>query len=415
MSVHDDQPTAGFRNAEWTMADMPENTSVVVTALRTQDKAASTGLLYVRGKPKTVVCFMHPREFLATHYLIPAVLESGCAAFTQTPRSVGNDLRLEHETALLDVAAGMTWLRQQGFEKIILLGNSGGASLYSFYNQQALLSPDKRLQTTPAGRKTHLTDLTMPDIDGFVFVSPHPGQGKLLQACIDPSVTDEADPLSVDPTLDPLNPANGFKEPPTSSAYDDLFAARYRAAQQDRIARLDGIARDLLAERQAAKQKLKETGDRAYAAKAAFTPVITVWRTDADLRSFDLSRDPSDRIYGSLWGRDPVKSNHGCVGFGRFCTPESWLSTWSGISSRAYMEATCPSIEQRTLFIEYTGDNAAFPSDLDRIYNAIGTKQKTRSKVRGNHHGLAVVKGETPGRDIAGNMITEWLREVFVN
>ena len=73
---------------------------------------------------------------------------------------------------------------------------------------------------------------------------------------------------------------------------------------------------------------------------------MTVWRTDADPRCFDLSIDPSDRAYGTLWGRDPRASNYGAVGFARNCTPEAWLSTWSGLSSNAALAKTVPSIEQ---------------------------------------------------------------------
>ena len=52
---------------------------------------------------------MHPREFMACHYLIPDIVCGGCAAWSQSPRSVGNDLRLEHEFALYDVAAGLAY------------------------------------------------------------------------------------------------------------------------------------------------------------------------------------------------------------------------------------------------------------------------------------------------------------------
>ena len=80
---------------------------------------------------------MHPREFTGTPYLVPDVLDAGCAAWVQAPRSIGSDLRLEHEAALLDVAAGMTQLCRLGFTRIVLLGNSGGAGLYAFYTQQS--------------------------------------------------------------------------------------------------------------------------------------------------------------------------------------------------------------------------------------------------------------------------------------
>ena len=49
--------------------------------------------------------------------------------------------------------------------------------------------------------------------------------------------------------------------------------------------------------------------------------IFQVWRTDADLRCFDLSLDPSDRRFGSVWGARPMVSNVGSVGFGRICTP----------------------------------------------------------------------------------------------
>jgi hypothetical protein len=62
---------------------------------------------------------------------------TGASVWAQAARSVGNDLRLEHEVALHDVAAGLGYLREAGFERIVLLGNSGGSGLYSLYHQQA--------------------------------------------------------------------------------------------------------------------------------------------------------------------------------------------------------------------------------------------------------------------------------------
>ena len=93
---------------------------------------------------------------------------------SQGSRSVGNDLRLEHELALLDVAAGLNFLREQGFRRIVLLGNSGGASLYAFYVQQSSLDGSRRLARTPGGRPVDLANLAMPQVDGFVFAGAAP-------------------------------------------------------------------------------------------------------------------------------------------------------------------------------------------------------------------------------------------------
>jgi pimeloyl-ACP methyl ester carboxylesterase len=405
--------TAGFLNTDWSPRDVPDGTVTRNVVLRTADNAAVTGSLYLRGQPDTVVCVMHPREFMACHYLIPDIVESGCAAWSQGSRSVGNDLRLEHELALFDVAAGLNFLRGHGFKKIVLLGNSGGASLYAFYVQQSALDAGRRLARTPGGRSTNLDTLTMPAIDGFVFVAPHPGQGGLLMGAIDPSVKDERDPLSVDSLLDALDAANGFAEPTASSKYSPQFLARYRAGQRARVARLDAAARDLIAARMDARRKAKDGGSEQLRRLGAHTPIMTVWRTDADPRCFDLSIDPSDRAYGTLWGRDPRSSNYGAVGFARNCTPEAWLSTWSGLSSNAALAKTAPSIGQPSLLVEYTGDVSTFPSGAKEIFASLGTSQKTHVRVRGDHHGRALAAGEELGRNIAGAKIRDWLREHF--
>jgi hypothetical protein len=412
--------TAGFLNTDWSPRDVPDGTITRNVVLRTADNVAVTGSLYMRGKPETVVCVMHPREFMACHYLIPDIVESGCAAWSQGSRSVGNDLRLEHEVALFDVAAGLNFLHAQQFKRIVLLGNSGGASLYAFYVQQSELAGGRRLPHTPGGRATNLATLDMPEVAGFVFVAPHPGQGLLLMGCIDPSVVDERDPLSVDPSLDPLAAENGFAEPPASSKYSPGFLERYRAAQRSRVAKLDAVARDMIAARMDARKKAKSSGsggsggDEQLRRRGAHTPIMTVWRTDADPRCFDLSIDPSERAYGSLWGKDPRASNYGAVGFARNCTPEAWLSTWSGLSSNAALVKTAPSIQQPALLIEYTGDVSTFPGVAREIFAAIGTSQKSHIRVRGDHHGRALAKGEELGRNIAGGHIRDWLREHFI-
>lgn len=408
--------TAGLRGAGWNRARMERPYTVKPHTLTTADNQRTLGFLYTEsGREKTVVCLMHPREFSGTPYLVPDILDAGCACWVQAPRSIGNDLRLEHEVALLDVAASMVHLRNAGFERIVLLGLSGGAGLYAFYTQQALRAPQARLSSTPGGRPVKLAEAEMPAPDALIFVSPHPGQGKLLMNCIDPSVSDENDPLSVDASLDPFEPANGFVPAPASSNYSPEFVERFKAAQRARVERLDAHAKHLLRSRATARKELKSLAEGAPAPaslrrQVAHTPIFPVWRTDADLRCWDLSLDPSDRDVGTLWGQDPFTSNLGSVGFARLVTPESWLSTWSGISSNASFEKCGPELNLPTLMLEYTGDQAAFPSDMEAIFAALGTTDKVRHKVRGNHHGMALSEGEEPGQVVAGRHIQQWLQ-----
>jgi hypothetical protein len=306
----------------------------------------------------------------------------------------------------------LSHLRALGFSKTILLGLSGGAGLYAFYNQQSLAAPQARIAKTPGGRPTKLSELEMPVADALVWVSPHPGQGKLLLAGIDPSVTDEGEPLQTDTQLDPFNPANGFKRPLDSSHYAPEFIEKYRAAQVKRVENIDAFSRALITEKTAARQRLKERPNRDDKWRSSYAPVFNVWRTDADLRCWDLSLDPSDRRIGSLWGPDPTVSNLGSVGFGRVVTPESWLSTWSGLSSNAPFEKCGSAVQQPTLMVAYTGDNCVFPSDLQTIFSGLYTSQKTRVDIRGNHHGLPLAPGEVPGQIPAVLAIQSWLQDV---
>ena len=417
MAEHDKpQVTAGMRGASWDARLMSRPYQMVPYALGTADGQRTLGFLFtVTGNEKTVVSLMHPREMAITHYLVPFVLDAGCACWVQGPRSIGNDLRLEHEIALFDVAAGMEHLRNLGYERIVLLGNSGGAGLYALYNQQASSPPLQRIAKTPGGRPTNLSELEMQQIDGCILVSPHPGQGKLLMSGIDPSVVDEDDPMQTDSTLNPFSAANGFDLQTGQGRYAPEFVERYRKAQLERVARIDERAKRMLRDKLAAKQRVKSGNATEHELRvAAHAPIFEVWRTDADLRSWDITIDPSDRKTGSLWGKDPFISNWGSVGFGRVVTPESWLSTWSGLSSNAALDKTLGALHQPTLLIEYTGDQCTFPQDIQTIFDQIPSTNKQHIRVRGNHHGMALTRDEEPGQRVAGRHIATWLQETMI-
>lgn len=388
-----------------------ERPASTVHELTTADGATVRGILSTVAGARTVVTLMHPRQDLTHHPLVPLLLRAGVAVWTQHTRSVNNDLNLVHEQALHDVAAGQVFLRQRGFAARVLLGHSGGGTLFAYYCEQAARTD--RVETTPGGRPTRLAEAEMPLPDGVVFLAPHPGQGRLLLACIDPSVADETDPMSVVPELDPFSPANGFAEPPGSSCYTEEFLDRYRAAQHDRVARVDAVARAHLADTAAARKAFK-AGGRAEDRRRSLAPrVITVFRTDADPRTVDLALDPSERPYGSLFGKRPDLINYGLVGFGRLATPEAWLSTWSGLSSRADFVRCAPGVTAPTLFVELTGDQAAFPADTRRMIAALGASDLTTATVRGLHFGGAIAEGEPTGNELAAAEIVDWLGNRF--
>jgi hypothetical protein len=392
-----------------TAGSRPESTATSVHELTSADGATIRGVLATVPGATTVVSLMHPRQDLTHHPLVPLLLQAGAAVWTQHTRSVNNDLTLVHEQALLDAAAGLVFLREHDFSSIVTLGHSGGATLYAFYLEQAGLPPADRIAATPGGRPAKLADAEMPLADGAIFLAPHPGQGQLLLACIDPSVADEQDPMSIVPELDPFSPANGFAEPPASSAYTEEFLIRYRAAQRRRVARIDAVAREHLAWAKQARTSFSASGSALDRRRSLAPRIITVFRTDADLRTVDLSLDPSERPYGSLFGKRPDLINYGLTGFGRLTAPEAWLSTWSGISSNADFVRCAPGVTVPTLFIEVTGDQAAFPADSRRMVDALGAKDLTAATVRGLHFGGRIAEGEPAGNELAAAEIIDWL------
>jgi hypothetical protein len=402
-------------------AALPDGVRREPVELEAADGGLSHGVLYTSGHQRTVVCFMHPQADMSRHYATPYLTAAGYAVFGQNSRWQNNDALCVHETLLLDVAAGMRFLRGRGFERIILCGNSGGGSLYAFYIAQASTAPPTRLRETPAGDPPDLNGVELPPVDGFVFLAAHLGEGHVLMQMIDPSVIDEGDPLSCDPTLDPYSPANGYRQPPDSSRYAPEFVARYRAAQRARVARLDAIARARLAQRDAARSTLRAADfaarpwiEQARAQRAAVAlPHMIVFRTEADLRALDLSLDPSARNAGSLFSYRPDLTNYMEFGFARVTTPRAWLSTWSGLSSNAAVERSGARVGIPSLVVSYDGDNAIFPSDARTAFEALGSADKQLVFAPGDHYGFGVGTQERSGAPIAVGHVVEWLRARF--
>jgi hypothetical protein len=399
-------------------ASLPASVTREPVALEAADGGISTGILYNAAAARTVVCFMHPQADMSRHYATPYLTDAGYAVFGQNSRWLNNDALCVHEQLLLDVAAGVRFLRQRGFSHIILAGNSGGGSLYCFYIAQAATPPPGRLRETPAGDPLDLNAHDLPPVDGFVLLAAHLGEGRVLMQMIDPSVIDERDPLSCDPALDPYDPANGYRPPPASSTYAPEFVARYRAAQRERVARLDAIARAHLASRAEARAALRapDFASQPPAVRAATLrrsvvhPHMIVFRTEADLRALDLSLDPSERDAGTLFSYRPDLTNYMEFGFARVTTPRAWLSTWSGLSSNAAVELNAPRVTVPSLVINYTGDNAIFPADARTAFEALGAADKEFRTAPGDHYGFGVGTQDRTGAPIALGHVVSWLR-----
>lgn len=397
---HYDNP---YLAVEWD-DDPPAGTACEPLRFVTPDRAMATGWLYARGGEDTVAVLAHPRADFARHYAVPGLVDAGIAVLTLNTHFGGAEMSIVHEACLADLATALVDMRSR-YDRVVLVGNSGGGSLMTFYLHQALAPDGGRLTDTPDGRPYNLNAFEMPSADLMVYLAAHPGEGHYLLHAIDPSVVDETDPLSCDPDLDMYDPANGFAEPPESSRYDTEFLARYRAAQRARIERIDEAARADIARRQEARARWKETGSELDRRASIATGLLTIYRTDADPRFTDLSLDPSDRTYGSLWGTRPDWINYGVVGFSRVMTPEAWLSTWSGTASRAEIPDTGTRMTLPSLHVAYTGDHCIFPSDADGVCESLATDDLTRLTFPADHYGFPTEQG----RSRAVRAISDWL------
>jgi len=310
---------------------------------------------------RVAAILMHPTSNFMGHYLIAPLAARGIACLGLNSRYAGNDTLLLMERVIQDLGAGVLALRAQGYDRVILIGNSGGAALAAFYQSQA-----EHLSATQFahGEPTHLASEDLPPVDGIVLCAAHPGRARTLRDWIDPSVTDEHDPLSLDPDLDMYDARHGGR-------FGAEFLQRFRAAQQARIARIEAW---VLARLQLLRNTPGAPGDQ----------VFIMYRTHADPRCVDLGLDPNDRAPGSIWG-DARAVNYAANAMGRTTSLTAFLSQWSSRS-----QADGPLNLSRTtvpkLLLTYTADQSAFPSTRDAWLHAGGENIRNVDIVGGNHY-----------------------------
>lgn len=398
-----------------------------VVQLYAADGAKSRGLLYLprTGSPRTVVIVGHPRGDMAQHYTIPYWVDEGFAAFALNTRYLNNDSMMLHENLVLDVAAAIRYLRdERGFARIVMLGNSGGGSMFAYYDAEARKPRGERVAAPPGGGSPDLNQFELPVADGFIILAAHPGQGKVLMGSIDPSVVDETDPFATDPALDMYDPRNGFVSLPAASHYDRDWLIRYRAAQMARVGRIDAIARRHISEAQTARAATRAAGFseappdyRNFMQRRMMAPrIMVVYRTLANPNYHDLMLEPSERALGSIFAARPDLFNYHAFGLSHVVTPDAWLSTWSAISSYANLARNLPLVPIPTLVVGAMADQDIFPADVRISYEQSGANDKQIEFVEGADHfmragGVNSHLGDPRPRLM--KLLTAWTQERF--
>lgn len=330
---------------------------------------------------KTVVVVVHPNSNFLGHYLLAPLAARGVDAVGLTTRYIGNDSSLIIENCVLDIGAAVGYLRERGYERVVLLGNSGGGGLIALYQSQAE-SPS--ITSTPAGDPPDLTQASLPPADALLAVMAHPGRATVFTEFLDPAVLDERDPGRRDPSLDLFG---GSVSPP----YHPAFIQRYREAQLARNRRITAWARSTL----------RSAGDLSF----------VVHGTIADPRFLDLSIDPSDRVPGTMWG-PPAQANMMPAGLGRYSSLRSWLSQWSVDDSHCDGPLHLARTSVPVLVVYGTADQVCFPSHARALYAAIRHDRKRLVSIAGGTHYL---QGQRENVAILADEIIGWLVEQGVH
>ena len=327
---------------------------------------------------RTVVVALHPSSNFLGHYALGAFAAAGVDAVGMTTRYVGNDTALLLENCVVDVGAVVRQLRSEGYEQIVLFGNSGGGALAAMYQNQA---EHATITSAPCGAGPDLTRADLPPADLLVMAMAHPGRAQLLTETLDPSVRAEHTPFDRDPGLDMFTPG-----PP----YDPAWLATYRAEQRRRNDRITSWAERELA---------------ALADRGVHDLPFVVHGVCADPRHLDVSVDPNDREPGTLWG-DPWNANFQPATLGHLSTLRAWLSQWSRTRSRGHGPDLLSTVAAPTLVVYGTADQSCFPSHARQLHDAVPHEDKRLVPIVGGRHYL---HGQPEQTGRLASVLRDWI------
>jgi pimeloyl-ACP methyl ester carboxylesterase len=321
----------------------------------------------------------HYQIDFSEHYLADYMATRGIGFLGWNTRFRGFESSFLLDHALVDIGVGVRWLREvHNIETVILLGNSGGGSLMAAYQANAV---DHHV-TPLAGMRPAAGLDNLPAADGYVASAAHPGRPDVLTAWMDASMVDENDAVATDPALDLFDERNG---PP----YDDEFITRYRAAQVRRNEAITDWVEDELARVRAAG-----FSDRPF----------TVMRTWADPRMVDPTLEPTNRPPNMCYAGIPARANRSTHGIAAACTLRNWIGMWSLRHAQTRAEPHLARIRCPALVISAEQDSGVYPSDAQRIHDALAGTDKTLTTIDTDHYFT------TPGaRSEKADAIAKWI------
>jgi hypothetical protein len=135
----------------------------------------------------------------------------------------------------------------------------------------------------------------------------------------------------------------------------------------------------------------------------------------ADPAFCDLSIDPDDRTvaaYNNHPRPDLVNWGAGVVSV---LQPQAWLSTWSGLSSRAETVVNLRQVREPTLVVHYAGDSITRMSEAAEMAAAAGPGASFHVVRHADHYGFRIgADGSRGERTSEGSdVLVEWVSDRF--
>jgi len=336
----------------------------------------------------TVLIAMHPIGAPAYLPIFPQLARAGHHIIACASRYSNGDAALEMENVILDLAACVRDARERlKYEKIVLIGWSGGGSLMAGYQAEA---QKPVIQLSASGEPTPLAGADLIAGDALVLVASHRSRHRLLTGQLDASITDESNPDNRDPAFNLYDPSN-----PAQPPYSSTFLATYRQAQFDRNRRISVWARDKLRSLKAAGRDHEEF-------------CFIVQGTMADPRWIDPTVDPNQRRPNWTYLGDPRVVNNSASALARFNSLRGWLSQWSIDDAQFDSVDAGPRITVPSMVMTAGADDACPAEHTDAMFNALGGADKSRFTIDQANHYFSGPQGRAQLGEAVG-IISGWL------
>ena len=332
-------------------------------------------LLRGEAPSKTALVTMHPIGAPGYLPVFSQLARSGHHVIACGSRYSTGDASLQMENVVLDVAACVRDARERlGYEKIVLVGWSGGGSLMAGFQAEA---EKPIIERTAAGEETPLAGASLLPADAIMLVASHRSRHHLITGQLDASIRDELRPEDKIAEFDLYDPEN-----PAQPPYSAEFVSRYRDAQLARNRRISEWARDKLA---GLKRSGNEAGEHCF----------VVHGTMADPRWLDPTLDPNDRIANMTYMGVPGVANNSPAALGRFSSLRSWLSQYSFDHAQFDSVDSGPRISVPSLIVTASADDGCPPSHTDAMFNALGSADKQKVMINGANHYFSGPEGRS--------------------